>query len=359
MSRVNERAVADDPNGEWLAALPHLSAVARECFPPAVRDGLPAVRRLRGLLVEREDAHRLHPLSKRIVDLAPVIDRRRARIDADGVFRVDVRFTLALPDGDGSRALTVVDGPDGWLLDPELTAGLEDLDPFPVGDPLLGAQGALFLEDAERQVWWYPPAQLTPALEPIADGRYQVVLSGELSVDPATAAAGGPLPPGTYTVWFIGSILGVGRRRRLVMPRAARRTPPVWTPSRGKVAVRPDWSTPGAKLRLEIAEQRDEPIEPPAPAAVPGRSSRAGRFLDRIRRGGDLTAYISDRYIFSRGACFSDRRFRPDEPKSTSAIDLSPSPEVATTLPMPNVECSTRSPATSDGICRTFGGAAP
>ena len=133
MSRVTERAVADDPNGEWLTALPHLSAVAREAFPPSVRDGLPAVQRLRGLLLEREDAHGLQTLSRRIVDLAPVIDRRRTRIDADGVFRVDVSFTLALPDGNGTRALTVVDGPDGWLLDPGLTSGLEDLDPFPGG----------------------------------------------------------------------------------------------------------------------------------------------------------------------------------------------------------------------------------
>ena len=214
MSRVNERAVADDPNGEWLTALPHLSAVAREAFPPAVRDGLPAVRRLRGLLLEREDAQGLQRLSRRIVDLAPVIDRRRTRIDADGVFRVEVRFTLALPDGDDSRALTVVEGPDGWLLDPGLTAGLEDLDPFPVADPLLGAQGELLLEDAERQLWWYPPAQLTPALEPIGDGRHQVVLSGELSVDPATAAAGGPLPPGQLH----GLVLRQPARRRTPPP---------------------------------------------------------------------------------------------------------------------------------------------
>ena len=155
-----------------------------------------------------------------------------------------------------------------------------------MGDPLLGAQGELFLEDVDRQLWWYPPAELTPALEPTADGRHQIVLSGELSVDPATAAAGRPLPPGTYTVWFFGNILGLGRRRRFVMPRAARRTPPVLDASRGQVAVRPDWSTPGAKLRLEIAERRVEPIEPPAPADGPERSSRAGRFLDRIRRGG-------------------------------------------------------------------------
>ena len=166
MSRVNERAVADDPNGEWLTALPHLSAVAREAFPSTVRDGLPAVRRLRGLLLEREDARGLHTLSRRIVDLAPVMDRRRARIDAEGVFRVDLRFTLALPDGDGTRPLTVVDGPDGWLLDPGLTSGLEDLDPFPVGDPLLGAQGELFLEDVDRQLWWYPRGLTPPSSRP-------------------------------------------------------------------------------------------------------------------------------------------------------------------------------------------------
>ena len=41
MSRVNERAVADDPNGEWLTALPHLSAVAREAFPPRCATGCP------------------------------------------------------------------------------------------------------------------------------------------------------------------------------------------------------------------------------------------------------------------------------------------------------------------------------
>ena len=46
---------------------------------------------------------------------------------------------------------------------------------------------------------------------------------------------------------------------------------------------------------------------------------------------------------------------RPEDPKSTSAIALSPSPEVATTVPMPNVVCSTLSPAARDGIWRTVG----
>ncbi len=323
-----------------------------------MRDGLPAVRRLRGLLLEREDAQGLQTLSRRIVDLAPVIDRRRTRIDADGVFRVDVSFTLALPDGNGTRALTVVDGPDGWLLDPGLTAGLEDLDPFPVADPLLGAQGELFLEDVERQLWWYPPAQLTPALEPIADGRHQIVLSGELSVDPATAAAGRPLPPGTYTVWFFGNILGVGRRRRFVMPRAARRDPPVLDrePRPGRRPARLV-DTGGEAATGDRRAARRSARAARARRTLPERSS-PGRALPRPNQARPQLTDLY-RYIFSSGACFNDSRFRPDEPKSTSAIDLSPSPEVATTLPMPNVECSTRSPATSDGICRTFGGAAP
>ena len=61
----------------------------------------------------------------------------------------------------------------------------------------------------------------------------------------------------------------------------------------------------------------------------------------------------------STGANFRASRLRPAEPKSTSAIDLSPSPEVATTLPIPNVACSTRSPAASSGIFRATGFVAP
>jgi hypothetical protein len=99
-----------------------------------------------------------------MVDLAPVIDRRRHGSTTRCVPRRRYGSAWRCATATGPGRCTVVDGPDGWLARRRLTAGLEDLDPFPVGDPLLGAQGALYLEDAERQVWWYPPAELTPAL---------------------------------------------------------------------------------------------------------------------------------------------------------------------------------------------------
>ena len=70
---------------------------------------------------------------------------------------------------------------------------------------------------------------------------------------------------------------------------------------------------------------------------------------------GPRSSAPSRRQSFSRGAYRSDRRLSPEDPKSTSAIALSPSPEVATTVPMPKVVCSTLSPATKDGISRMVG----
>lgn len=53
-------------------------------------------------------------------------------------------------------------------------------------------------------------------------------------------------------------------------------------------------------------------------------------------------------YSFSNGACASDKRFMPAEPKSTSTVVLSPAPAVASTVPMPKMLCSTRSPTSTE-----------
>ena len=81
MKRVGERLVAGNPNGQWRRAVPQISAIATECFPPGVRDGLPAIPRLVALLTERENQPALYALSQRLVDLNPVIQRRKARVD--------------------------------------------------------------------------------------------------------------------------------------------------------------------------------------------------------------------------------------------------------------------------------------
>src|SRR5690606_93377 len=58
---------------------------------------------------------------------------------------------------------------------------------------------------------------------------------------------------------------------------------------------------------------------------------------------------------FCSGANLRASRFIPAEPKSTSALALSPAPEVATTVPSPKVGWSTFSPGARVGISRSVG----
>ena len=81
MKRVGERLVAGDPQGQWRRAVPQISAIATDCFPSGVRDGLPAIRGWSALLTERGNQPALYTLSQRLVELNPVIQRRKARVD--------------------------------------------------------------------------------------------------------------------------------------------------------------------------------------------------------------------------------------------------------------------------------------
>jgi hypothetical protein len=65
------------------------------------------------------------------------------------------------------------------------------------------------------------------------------------------------LPPGRYAVWFSGQLLGVNRRRRLVVPRRQRQETPGWTVAPlAALAVRPDWSAGGARLQLVVVDRQ-------------------------------------------------------------------------------------------------------
>ena len=156
----------------------------------------------------------------------------------------------------GRRPLTIVDGPGGWSLDHHLTDGIDGFHPFGAGDPLLGAKAELRARGSASAIrGGIPQAELTPAIEPTADDRHQVVLAGELSIDPSTAAAGKPLPPGTYGVWFVGKILGTVRRRLLVVPKTTEGQPRWMVSGSAAVVSRFDWTgaTPGCSWRSAIA----------------------------------------------------------------------------------------------------------
>jgi len=296
LSRVHERYLFDPRRTDWYEAFPHLRAVARECFPASVRAALPAVTRLRGALVEAGERDAVYELARRVAGLLPVIDRGRLEVDDEGVLHAPLRFSLSWP-GDGPLAL-VTEDTGGWRLDPRLVDGLagKDATEPPVTDPALtdlpltdpgnAAHGQLQLQHLSTGEWWYPEGELRHELRPgPGAGAWVPGMTGELRVDPATAADGNPLPPGRYAVWFSGQLLGVNRRRRLVVPKKQRDETPSWTVSAaGPVTVRPDWSAGGARLQLEVADRQSwlaarvseaEPdarsTEPELTVRVPGR----------------------------------------------------------------------------------------
>jgi hypothetical protein len=118
------------------------------------------------------------------------------------------------------------------------------------------------LEDPDRKVWWYPDGELSIRLEDLGGGRYLPVAEGTFLIDPSQAAGGRPLAPGQYVVWFTGQLLGVGRRRRLVMPAPLRNQPSRWRRVEGSaLAARLDWSLEGNRLRLQIRESKSKSIQ--------------------------------------------------------------------------------------------------
>ncbi|MFI7502884.1 glycosyltransferase [Streptomyces sp. NPDC049687] len=224
--------------------------LARECFPPGVREGLPPITRLRATLLEAGRLDSLVELASRTANIRPHVS-----VDGihwhNGALTVTTTVGMLRPDG---QPLTVVERHGRLLLDPELLDGIPGAENFEAGDPFGYAYGELLVHDTGRDLWWYPDAdvELAPRSEPLTGGRHRIVVSGETRIDPLTLAGGHPMEPGIHQVWGSAQLLGVGRRARLAMPRELRRplrAAVVGDPAR---VVVPGWSGPGGQLRLDV-----------------------------------------------------------------------------------------------------------
>ncbi len=231
-------------------------AVARECFPAGSRDGLAGVQKLAATLLERGDFARFGLINERTGDLTPCIERR-VTLDADGSLQAHLRLGLRRP-GSVVQSLTVVRRDDRWLLDPSLVNfGLPDARlEIEVNDPLQDAHVEFQLFDPGSYVWWYPEGGLEPGLEESSAGVFEPFAEGDLAIDPRTAAAGNPLDPGDYWVWVAAELLGVGRRRRLVMPVGMAGSHGPWVVTSPRQLVRWDWSLDGRRIRLQVRDRR-------------------------------------------------------------------------------------------------------
>lgn len=226
-------------------------ALARECFPEGVRDGMPAVQKLKATLLERGELAQMIELNRRTTALEPRIEHR-VDLHDDGTLLAHLRLGLDRTDGE---PLTVVRRDDRWLLDPAFVGdALPDAE-LEVTDPAGYAHAELRLFDPQSHVWWYPEGELAPELRLVGDGVFELAAEGDLPIDPRTAAAGRPLEPGNYWVWVVAELLGVVRRRRLVMPAEVAGSCGPWIVTAPRQLVRYDWSRDGRRLRLQVRDR--------------------------------------------------------------------------------------------------------
>ncbi|MFI0508566.1 glycosyltransferase [Streptomyces sp. WSLK1-5] len=185
--------------------------MALDAYPPGVRDGLPALTRLRAHLLEEGHLDSLVELARRTRRIRPevTVDDIRWR---DG--KLHVTTTIGMRRGDG-EPLALVERYGRMLLDPDLLAGIKGAEGWEAPHPLGHAHGELLVHDTARDLWWYPDADLVPRTQPLGDRRHRVVLGGETAIDPLTLAGGRAMEPGTHVVWASAQLLGVGRRARV------------------------------------------------------------------------------------------------------------------------------------------------
>ena len=273
LSRTREPEILREDPGEQKQRFEAARELALTEFPAAVREGLPAVSRLRAELLERDDFDGASVLAERVREV-------KARSEVGGVRWADGRLvadvTLDLLRG-GGEPLVLVERDGKRLLDPELLAGVPGAeDGWEVRDPFRLAYAELVVKDRDREDWWYPEGDLEVRLEPLGEGRSRLVASGRLVLDPERLAGGRPLERGVHDVWAYVQLLGVERMVRVTgdgTPGTPATDPAL---TGGRLAL-PYW-TAGGQLALDV-DQRQRGLGPDTAGTAAANTARGGRSL--------------------------------------------------------------------------------
>lgn len=273
LSRAREPEILREDPAEQRERFEAARRLALEEFPAAVRDGLPAVSRLRAELLERGDFDGAVALAERVRQLKPRSAVTGPRWQ-DGRLVADV--TLDLLRGDGAPLVLVERDGKRWL-DPELLAGVPGTeDGWEVPDPFRLAYAELVVKDRDREDWWYPEGDLEVRLEPSGAGRSRLVASGRLLLDPEWLAGGRPLERGVHDVWAYVQLLGVERMVRLTGD-GTPGTPATGPALTGGRLALPYWTGSG-QLALDV-DQRRRGLGTDTAGAAAANSGRGKRSL--------------------------------------------------------------------------------
>lgn len=272
LSRAREPEILRETEPEQRPRFEAARRAALEEFPPAVREGLPAVSRLRAELLEAGDYQGARAFAEHIRDV-----KARGEVGAprweDGCLVADVSVELLRGDGE---PIVLVERDGRQWLDPALLTGVPGTaDGWEVRDPFRLAYAELVVKDRDREDWWYPDGDLTLRLTPIGEGRSRIVASGRLRLDPERLAGGEPIGRGVYDVWAFVQLLGIDRMVRVTDP-AAPGTPAAGPALTGGRLALPYWTKGPGQLTLDLGE-RVRKLGPDTAPAATANSARAGR----------------------------------------------------------------------------------
>ncbi|MFJ3665342.1 glycosyltransferase family 2 protein [Streptomyces sp. NPDC090106] len=274
LSRTREPEILREDPAEQRERFEAARKLAVEEFPAAVREGLPAVSRLRARFLEDGDFDGAVALAERVREVKARSAVGNLRWE-DGRLVADVTFDLLRGDGE---PLALVERDGTWWLDPELLDGVPGTeDGWEVPDPFRLAYAELVVKDRDREDWWYPEGDLEVELRPLGDGRAQLVATGRLTLDPEHLAGGRPLQRGVHDVWAYVQLLGVERMFRVTgdgEPGAPAAPGPALTG--GRIAI-PYWTVKG-QLALDV-DQRQRELGPDTKALVTANTARARQSL--------------------------------------------------------------------------------
>ncbi|WP_405842832.1 glycosyltransferase family 2 protein [Streptomyces sp. NBC_01518] len=264
LSRTREPEILREDPAEQRQRFEAAREVALEEFPAAVREGLPAVSRLRATLLEAGDFDGAVALAERVREVKARSEVGELRWE-NGRLVADIALELLRGDGE---PLVLVERDGKQYLDPELLAGVPGTEGgWEVPDPFRLAYAELVVKDRDREDWWYPEGDLEVRLKSLGDGRSQVIAGGQLSLDPERLAGGRPLERGVHDVWAYVQLLGVDR-----MVRVTGDGPAVGPALTGGRLALPYWTVKG-QLALDI-DQRQRRLGPDTAAVAATNSER-------------------------------------------------------------------------------------
>ncbi|BBB00168.1 putative glycosyl transferase [Actinacidiphila reveromycinica] len=274
LSRAREPEIVREDPDEQRRRFEAARRTAVEEFPAAVREGLPAVSRLRAELLERGDFDAALAFAQHIREVKAHGEVSPPRWE-EGCLVSDV--TLELRRGDG-EPLVLVERNGRRYLDPELLTGVPGTeDGWDVRDPFRLASAELVVKDRDRDDWWYPEGDLELRLLPAGQGRSRIVASGRLRIDPERLAGGRPLDRGVYEAWAFVQFLGIDRMVRLTDPTAPGSPAAGPALTGGRIAL-PYWTKGPGQLTLDLGE-RLRRFGPDTAEAAAANDARGGRWF--------------------------------------------------------------------------------